>query len=207
MPIRYCIRPVIAWSLRKAATVFGVSPLRVGGDGDDLQPLRLRAELRLRRFQVADDQRADVGAVGVDEGDQDCLALVLRRGRPAGRASPAASAPAPASAASLRPRIGAVVDGRLTLRHALLRAAAAAAAARGHADESDREEGGDRGEEAGVWSQAGHPAGWLLGREPNYAAEHTRRGSPGFEARRSAVRRDLRSLAIQATCSSRRAAL
>jgi hypothetical protein len=54
-----------------------VVPAGIGRDGDNLEPVSLRAEQCLRRLQMADDQRADVRAVGVDEGHQDRLAVVF----------------------------------------------------------------------------------------------------------------------------------
>ena len=54
----------------------GVAP-RVNRDRDDLKLACLRTELLLGGVQVADDQRADVGAVVVDEGDDDRLAAVV----------------------------------------------------------------------------------------------------------------------------------
>src|SRR6476619_1320948 len=51
--------------------------IRVDRDGDDLEPPRPRAELLLRGVEVADDDRADVWAVVVDEGDEHRLAPVV----------------------------------------------------------------------------------------------------------------------------------
>ena len=77
LPIRYCILPVIPCSARNFCDGLRRVAARVGRDGDDLQVLGLRPELGLGGLQVADDQRADVRAVGVDEGDEDRLALEL----------------------------------------------------------------------------------------------------------------------------------
>ena len=85
-PIRYCIRPTIR-ARRGSGPRRGRAPRGSTDTAITCTCRALDAELVERDTQIRGDQRADVRAVGIQEGHQHGLAAIGARGTPAGRGS------------------------------------------------------------------------------------------------------------------------